>query len=230
MRIYKLRYPGINLTLSDEDAAWELTGLLSTLENALSEAAVALNLYEARASLPVPEEYATFQTPFVCAQAFLSALDRAGKVLKVIARAPGLPSSCATVHDKFTAAFPDLVGLRDTMQHVEDRVRRLKRGGKPIEIQPVENEWLTSPGGSLVIGALIGNSFQSTMENGSLGKVEVSDATLRTLQGIIQELLDVLPWTGPDHESPRRPQRPPGSPRHSYHSGDHSSPYEGRNP
>lgn len=36
MRIYKLRYPDINLTLSDEDVAWELTGLLSTLENALS--------------------------------------------------------------------------------------------------------------------------------------------------------------------------------------------------
>lgn len=205
MRVYPLRYPGVFLDLPDRAASHDLNVLLRHAEDALIDAAIALDLFESGTGHPMPREYAN-RAPFAYAHALLLAVDGAGKLLQVIADMPGLSSPVAAMHDEFRATFPTVVGLRDTTQHVEDRGRGLGKGGKPLQLKPVDNQLLRAPGGALVIDALRGNVFGSTMADGHYGEIEVSDATLTKLQALLQKLLDALPWSGESRESPRPPR------------------------
>lgn len=211
MRTYPLRYPGVFLEIPDRTASHELTRLLHHLEDALIDAAIALDLFEFGTGRAMPREYAS-RAQFAYAHAFLLAVDSAGKVLQVIADKPGLPAPVESMHDKFSDTFPTVVGLRDTTQHVEDRGRGLGKGGKPLQLQPVDNQVLRAPGGALVIDALNGSVFGSTMADGHYGEIDVSNATLTNLQTLLQELLDALPWSGDSRESPRPPRTAPEIP------------------
>ena len=136
---------------------------------------------------------------FTYAKNFLHAVDAFGKSLKVLSENTYVPQNISRIYSEFVNAFPDVTGLRNTAQHMEDRRRGLKGMGenkKPISLQPLHNELLEAPTGALVLNCLNGSKYMSTMADGSCGEVDVSPHSMDLLQNIFQKTIDSFSWTG----------------------------------
>ncbi len=152
----------------------------------------------------LPREFEHTQ-PFIYARAFLYALDAFDKFLGVLSQEPGVPPDPAALHAQIAAAFPDLRGVRNTAQHLEDRARGLGAGRepKPLDLKPIENQMINAPsGGVLVLNSLNGSKYGSTKADGHYGEVDVSPETMQHLQRILQEVLHSFRWRGSKQHSP----------------------------
>ncbi|QLK22158.1 hypothetical protein [Raoultella ornithinolytica] len=133
---------------------------------------------------------------FIHAKSFLYSFDMIGKIVRVLEGIPGAPKG---TYDKIKKTFPDLIGLRDTIQHREDRSRGLGRvKGKMVAIkaQSVDVGGLKFGAGSIVLNCLNNDNYGSTMADGTYGQIEISEATLENMRVIIQELLELFQWDG----------------------------------
>lgn len=143
--------------------------------------------------------------PFVYARAFLYALDSFDKFLGVLSREEGVSVVVAQLHAQISEAFPDLRGVRNTAQHLEDRSRALGAGRnpKPLDLKPVENKMVNAPnGGVLILNSLNGSKYGSTMADGHYGEVDVSPESMERLQNILQNTLELFKWHGPKQHEP----------------------------
>lgn len=141
--------------------------------------------------------------PFIYAKAFLYALDAFDKFLAVLSREAGVPEGIAALHAQVADAFPDLRGVRNTSQHLEDRTRGLDRDQKPLALKPVATKMIHAPGGGvLVLNSLNGSKYGGTMADGHYGEVDVSPQSMQHLQRILQEVLQSFLWRGPKRHSP----------------------------
>ena len=141
----------------------------------------------------------------IFARAFVYALDGFDKFLGVLAREHGVPARVTDLSASIESLFPDLRGVRNTTQHLEDRSRGLGAGKnpKPMTLQPVENGLINAPGGGvLVLNALNGNRFGCTMSDGHYGEVEVSPQSVQLLSTLLHEVLQCLQWKGPVQHAP----------------------------
>lgn len=151
----------------------------------------------------IPREF-EHNLPFFYARAFLYALDAFDKFLGVLAKEPHLPPRIAHLHQQIAEDFPDLRGVRNTSQHLEDRSRGLGSGRnpKPLELKPIANNLISAPGGALVLNCLNGSKYGSTMADGHYGEIDVSPQSMQRLQSVLQELLSLFKWHGPKEHSP----------------------------
>lgn len=143
--------------------------------------------------------------PFIFARAFLYALDSFDKFLGVLSREEGVPEIVSGLHSQISEAFPDLRGVRNTAQHLEDRSRGLGAGKKPkpLDLKPVENNMISAPnGGALILNSLNGSKYGSTMSDGHYGEVDVSPESMERLQNILQQILESFEWSGPKQHEP----------------------------
>lgn len=143
--------------------------------------------------------------PFIYARAFLYALDSFDKFLGVLSGEEGVPAIVSELHSQIGEAFPDLRGVRNTAQHLEDRSRALGAGKKPkpLDLKPVENNMVSSPnGGVLILNSLNGSKYGSTMADGHYGEVDVSPESMERLQNILQHTLEAFDWHGPKQHGP----------------------------
>ncbi len=141
----------------------------------------------------------------IFARAFVYALDGFDKFLTVLAAEPGTPPKIAELSARIESTFPDLRGVRNTTQHLEDRSRGLGAGKnpKPLTLQSVENRLVSAPGGGvLVLNALNGNRFGCTMSDGHYGEVEISPQALQHLATLLHEVLQCFQWRGPAQHAP----------------------------
>lgn len=113
----------------------------------------------------LPREFQHNQA-FMHARAFLYVLDSFDKFLNVLKLLPNVPKSISYLHQKFGDAFPQLRGVRNSSQHMEDRSRGLGAGRnpKPLELKPVDNGMIHAPGGALVLNCLNGTRSLSGLE------------------------------------------------------------------
>ncbi|MFD1265214.1 hypothetical protein ACFQ4M_16690, partial [Thauera mechernichensis] len=135
----------------------------------------------------------------------ITLLDGFDKFLSVLAREQGVPASLAGLAEKMGQLFPDLRGVRNTTQHLEDRSRGLGAGKnpKPMTLQPIENQLVSAPsGGVLVLNSLNGNRFGCTMSDGHYGEVEVSPQSLQALCILLHDVLQSFQWKGPVQHAP----------------------------
>lgn len=198
MYFYDLVYPGSRVGGPDRNAAFEAEILLGELDSSLLDVAISLSLFEeseqkllatARES-SAPSDRARkvlHRLPFIYAQSFLHALHGLRKVLGVLATSEA-PSGLDKVRLRFDSSFPDLKGVRDSTQHIEERLLGQAKG-KPIQA-PIR--W---------IGNLSGNRFEMTMENGQVGGVEISKASLDVAGSCVQGAIECFEWTGPGSEA-----------------------------
>jgi hypothetical protein len=151
----------------------------------------------------IPREF-EHNVPFLYARAFLYALDGFDKMLGVLAREPGVPEELTEWHRKVEDAFPDLRGVRNTAQHMEDRARGLGAGKnpKPLDLKPVQNALVHAPGGALILNSLNGSRYGSTMADGHYGEVDVSPESVERLQFILEGVLARFKWHGPKEHLP----------------------------
>lgn len=135
------------------------------------------------------------------AKSFVSALDTFGVFLKKISKIPSAPLNIKVLHSSFTKIIPDLKDVRDSTQHIDERVEG-KKYGKEIELKPFNNGVINSEVGSLALWVLTGNKFGITKGNGELGEVEISIETLSKVQPIMQETFNSFEWIGPKKHLP----------------------------
>lgn len=133
---------------------------------------------------------------FMYAKAFLYSLDMLSKLIRVLSEKEGIPKEINEISQSFTSRFPSLKGVRDSEQHIEDRVRGLGRKQKQLKLKPVNNSLIKADGGVLALGNLNGNKFGSTMADGHYGEVEVSIDSLNFVRDSIQKILDSFNWRG----------------------------------
>lgn len=149
----------------------------------------------------LPREFEHNQI-FIFARAFLYSIDSFEKFLKTLSETEGAPDALKDIHTKFLELFPDLRGVRNSAQHLEDRVRGLGVGTKPLDLKPIENGMVSAPNGALMLNCLNGSKYGNTMANGHYGEVDVSTASIQGLQEIFQEVLNLFKWTGPGRHLP----------------------------
>jgi hypothetical protein len=141
--------------------------------------------------------------PFLHAKAFLSAVDSVGKLFGALSVVDGSPAGVAVLRESFNESFPTLREVRNSAQHVEDRIRGLGRGGQPLKLKPAQNPMVSAPaGGVLIVDSLNGNKFGGTLANGEHGEIEVSVASLERVRDLVQALIDAFPWKGPKRHYP----------------------------
>lgn len=150
----------------------------------------------------VPREF-KHNTPFLYARAFLYALDAFDKFLGVLSREENVPEDISELHKKISYFFPDLRGVRNTSQHLEDRSRGLGAGRKPLDLKPVDNGFISIPnGGALILNSLNGSKYGSTMSDGHYGEVDVCPDSMCHLQEILNNVLGSFKWCGPKQHKP----------------------------
>lgn len=152
----------------------------------------------------LPREF-SHNLPFIYARAFLYALDTFDKVLGVLAKEDRVPTAISGLHSKFVENFPHLRGVRNTVQHIEDRGRGLGSGKVPqkLDLKPIENNFIQAPGGGvLVLNNLNGSKYGSTMADGHFGEIDVSVESMKHLKIILEEVLNSFKWHGPRHHEP----------------------------
>jgi len=139
----------------------------------------------------------------IYARAFLHALDLFEKFLKVLASLPQVPGGVADSHRQFLDAFPDLRGVRNTAQHLEDRARGLGPGNKPLDIKPQINTATGTTGARfLALNWLLGSRYGHTMSNGEYGEIDVSHESMIKVQRILRDVLCAFTWKGPKQHQP----------------------------
>jgi hypothetical protein len=150
----------------------------------------------------IPREF-EHNTPFLYARAFLYALDAFDKFLGVLSKTKNIPEELIKLHGRIALAFPHLREVRNSAHHLEDRARSLGKGGKPLDLKPINNSMVNAPGGGvLMLNCLNGSSYGSTMADGHYGEVEVSPESMIKLQEILQAVLHALKWKGPRQHTP----------------------------
>ncbi|EFJ6794686.1 hypothetical protein A2F76_002216 [Escherichia coli] len=142
---------------------------------------------------------------FLHAKSFLYALDAIDKFLKVISKENGAPENIKKLHEQLSKDFPDLRKVRNSAQHMEDRVRGLgaEKEPKPIKLKPVNNIHVVAPQGALMLNNLFGTKFGCTMADGYYGEVDISTESLAKLQNLIQKVFNSFSWEGPKQHLPR---------------------------
>ena len=163
----------------------------------------------------VPREF-QHNRSFIYARAFLYALDAFDKFLGVLAKEPQVPEQVATFHGQMAEAFPNLRGVRNTAQHLEDRARGLGAGRepKPLDLKPLTNDFINaSQGGVLVLNNLNGSRYGSTMSDGHFGEIDVSPESMQHKMVVpLQPVRRLtLPSSGPAFGGPLKSNvsRPP---------------------
>ena len=152
----------------------------------------------------VPREF-EHNLPFIYARAFLYALDAFDKFLGVLANEENVPGEIARFHAQVAEAFPDLRGVRNTAQHLEDRARGLGAGRdpQPLDLKPIKNSLINAPGGGvLALNCLNGSRYGSTIADGHYGEIDVSPESMQRLQQILEGVLQSFKWRGPKQHAP----------------------------
>ncbi|EMM2537230.1 hypothetical protein REO92_004751 [Citrobacter freundii] len=142
---------------------------------------------------------------FLHAKSFLNALDTIDKFIKVISEEDGAPAQIKQLHAQVANDFPHLRAVRNSAQHLEDRARGLGAGKvpKPLKLQPMDNGFVVSPQGALMLNNLFGTKLGYTMADGHHGEVDVSEESMLKISAIIQDVFNSFSWIGPPQHLPR---------------------------
>jgi hypothetical protein len=201
-----IQYPGTFLDLPDTKIADDVYLLISTMNSQLTDASLVLSCYEKekRRWMKViraqPEAYLTkihhySQFFHIYANYFVYALAIFGNCLNAIDRDYDLPPSIRQIRNDYKRQLPTLWNVRNSLMHVEDRVRALSRpkeGGK-TRMRPQDH--------LLVLGSIMidKDALCCTAADGSLQQIRVRKETLKVAEDALQKLINSLPWRGHPH-------------------------------
>lgn len=149
----------------------------------------------------LPDSY-EHRLPFIHAHTAVYALDSIGKILKALS-GMGLPVGVTDALNDYRSMLPNLVAVRDSAHHSEDRARGLDRNHQPLTLQPINNAMISAPnGGVLALSNLNGNLLGYTAGDGHYREVEISSISVAAAQTSIQKAIDSFTWTGPSRVVP----------------------------
>jgi hypothetical protein len=196
------REGSISARLESELSPWLTPQERFAAHESIRELAALEAKREAWSAGRLPDSYA-HRLPFIHAKSFLYALDTLHKALELMSRTASAPTEVSEALAELGHAFPNLVSVRDSAHHVEDRVQGKARK-RQIDLKPVANRAISAPtGGVLVVDMLNDNRYGGTLADGTYGEVEVSAASVAIVQQCLQRVLDGYRWSGPSEHLPR---------------------------
>jgi hypothetical protein len=142
----------------------------------------------------------------IYAEAFIGAMDMIGKLAVAITENPlSTPALMPKLSAEIVALKNDVPGLksvRNSIQHLEDRIRGLGRhdkklnAKKPIPAVELQETWITSSTNSRVtiLSALNGDAYTTTGLSGFPESIEVTIQSLTAVRDRLQKIFDEMPW------------------------------------
>ena len=131
-----------------------------------------------------PAIYA-YTRQFIYAKSFLYSADTFGKILDKLSKVPEVPPEVIKQKDAFREHFKDLIGVRNTSHHMEDRLIQ-EAYGRPIPVTT----------GEYHLHTLDGNNFKCTKADGNLGAIEISKESAEFIQDCLQKIINSFNWQG----------------------------------
>ena len=209
MNIFQVNKPGIHYLDEQGNSVQTSTSLFYLLDNSYIEANVSLHLFqnacislshymqdrEAQEQTGIPRSF-MMRSTFIPAHSYIYSLDTFREVLRVFSKMTDASPSFTTALAAFDTAFPKLRDIRNSAHHMEDRVRRLKSGGRTINVQPATTTAFVTNGNGIVLDNISGNRYGTTIEDGTFAELEISDSKMTELQKIYQTLVDACSWAG----------------------------------
>ncbi|MBZ7923088.1 hypothetical protein LAC81_14955 [Ensifer adhaerens] len=131
----------------------------------------------------------------IYAQAFISAIDMFGRLLEQTIPPDGKEQALSEIVDEFRSNHPHVRGVRNTIQHMDERYKGLKRERgrlSPINLQE----------GMLMLSMPTSETYGGTMDNGAYGQVEISFYTLLSMRDALIKLYDLYEWDLQPHPMP----------------------------
>lgn len=120
---------------------------------------------------------------FIYVKMFIFSLDNIYKFISVLDRE--FPSkNIKEEKDYIDSTFPALIEIRNSIHHMEDRVRKLGKNRKKIETSGV------------VINCMSNDEFFTMLADGSLGTLQISSDTLYKFRAVIEKILLKFEWIG----------------------------------
>jgi hypothetical protein len=127
--------------------------------------------------------------PFIYGHSFLDVLVKISNVMFVLSderKTPIIPNEfrgeLRCIKNDFDASFPHLRNIRNSWQHIEDRMRGKKIGERDIG------------GRLLVLSSFMNDELSYTVADGSVQSLLVSLSTLRKAEGYVQRIFNCLDW------------------------------------
>jgi hypothetical protein len=178
-----LALPGNWIEHPDRNWAFLTQMLLDAILDQLDEAQLVLALFQGAGELHNPS--ADRRLHFLYARSFVYALDAAGQFIRVLKKDGQLPVTAGTHCERFLSQFGQLRDLRNSLQHIEDRLRGLGRNDKTI------------PSPVIVLGCFRDNNFGATTAEGRYVEITLSDSVLVQAFAIVEDLMWCFDWIGP---------------------------------
>ena len=180
---FEIQYPGHWIVSPDRNWAAETADILSLAEDQFLRAVVTYAMFKpvTRETFSHPSKYVRCLNS-VYAMAFVYSIDSISKLLDVLHKELKPPDAVQLLISQYSLRFGDLKHIRDSIAHIEDRGRALDKNHKPI------------PTSIIVLGCFNDRRFEFTASNGKCYAVEISDSTLLSVHGILQEIINSYNW------------------------------------
>jgi hypothetical protein len=136
------------------------------------------------------------QAPLLHARSFLYSFDAFYKMLGVFELIAGAPAELKQIRASMEQAFPDLIQIRNSAHHMEQRVQG-KAHAKDIKPQPLKDAAGNDTNVLMyVVDSLEGDVYVASSANGQIGRFPIQAAALGVLYETLQRVLLAFQWEG----------------------------------
>jgi hypothetical protein len=207
MQLFEVTWSGIFPVDQNGQPLRNVEILLHAIDSVYRDATLALHFFrsalatyvdhmrsaDSRAAIgDIPVKYFA-QLPAMYGREFVYSLDTFLKCVRALSNIPNVPASIVAVIDDFQRDFPNLLSVRDSAHHLEDRVQGMVRN-RPLNLQPVSNSAFNAPNGALIIGVIRGENYGITAADGSYVEVAVTESSMNKLKVLYERLLNIFDW------------------------------------
>jgi hypothetical protein len=200
MKLLYATAPSSFLDMPPEDG-FRFQKSLMHLSEYFSDARLAKELFDAAAGQCLVHGFFTSEyrrahrAKAMYAREFVFALDYFAKELSLMAKDPAAPVMLKTELENFKARVPDIVEMRNSLHHQEDRIRGRREHDQPIQPQSIDVPGVMTKGGVVFVGVnLLESKVSCTAADGRFVQIDISTTTLEEMIGTLQRVIDALPW------------------------------------
>ncbi len=187
--------PGPWIDHPDRNWAFLVHMFLDEILDQLNEARIVLPLFKEKSGADTQSTETDQRLHLVYAKSFVYALDVAAQIVRVLEKQEQSPARASDQCKRFLAQFGELHKLRNSLQHIEDRLLGIGQDHRPI------------PSHLLVLGGFRNYTyFGATVSDGRYVEIEISDSVLTQAYSIIEDLIWCFDWLGPGEIRLERPR------------------------
>jgi hypothetical protein len=137
----------------------------------------------------------------IAAKTFVFGLDSIYKLINKLTEYENIPEEIEASKKLIENTYPHLIDIRNSIHHIEDRIRKKGKNEKDIELQPIENKNIKGTN-ILSIGGFSEDGYSITLADGTLGEIRIDESTVDFFGICIQDIINSFEWEGSTRYSP----------------------------